>query len=100
MRKSISPSSCSERYGKTAGKNASDFSGSRVKTSAQAYAPGVSVAWKPSWVPACHTPKTAPPGSRARHIVPKSATCIGSMSSSPPFSRMRAAVAEASWAAR
>ena len=85
---------------KTAEKKVSDFSGSRVKTSAQQYAPGTPRASKPSCRPGCQTPKTTPLGSRAIAIVPKSPTCIGSISTSPPSARIFWAVAAASGDAR
>lgn len=64
----------------------------------------------PSWLPDCHTPNAVPPGSRAgaivpnevppgsraSAIVPNSPTRMGATSTSPPFSRIFAAVAGAS----
>lgn len=71
-----------------------------MKTSAQVKAPGTACASNPLWLPACHTPNGAPPGSAAITIVPKSPTCIGSTITWPPCSRTFPAVAAASGEAR
>lgn len=51
-------------------------------------------------LPGCQTPKTAPLGSFAISIVPKAPTCIGPISTSPPFAVTFSAVAAASGEAK
>ncbi len=69
-------------------------------TSAQVYAPEAPCFSKPSWVPACQTPKTTPAGSLAITIEPKSPTAIGPIRTSPPAARIFSAVVAASGEAR